>query len=134
MTTQSVTPGDDELKLLAEILRSGKIEHAPHGGKTGFNLGYCATRAECGTVACIGGWLWLIANPHDVKGAFQYIESNLGDDDDLRVLFAPNADIGNWPDGVSYAQITPAAAADAIDQYLVEGDVDWSEICTNHNI
>lgn len=101
------------LLRVRDELRSGELVHWRVGQPPvdhGFNMStwHRPHARECGTVACIGGWLhtWgLIEDPRRVDPPPA-----------LRPLFIPSA--GGHPDLLMFHYITPAEAADAIERWL----------------
>ncbi|TXM69669.1 hypothetical protein [Methylobacterium sp. WL120] len=96
---------------------------------------------DCGCVACIGGHLSLRMQGIDItsqkfsisalKIADQYVDSFRGKEDHpLHDLFYPTEfiDFERWD------LITPAIAAEAINNFLTTGSPDWSGLAEMHDI
>ena len=97
-----------------------------------FHMSYaCSNRVhQCGTVACIGGHVFLmhlgydITQPMIVSTSHAYAASRFVDGQTskkLQKLFYP-------PFEVDWNNITPKEAAKAIRNYLKNGDPKWTEV------
>ena len=123
----------------------------PH--QRNFNLEVSANSDyNCGTVACIGGWCWLmnkeepvttedgsiIYGEDSIERADYYVHSQRGK---LNELFYPpfgryfaDAESGSEDEDFwrvlsdSYISVTPAQAAKAIRNFLKNGDADWFSV------
>ena len=158
------------LLAVAEMLEANEIVHSsaqvasiydpvdivdikPKPDQKNFNLGVAADcDFECGTVACIGGWLWLlnkeepvatedgsiIYDDNAIERADLYVHSQRGK---LNELFYPpfgryfaDAESGSEDEDFwrvlsdSYISVTPAQAAKAIRNFLKNGDADWFSV------
>ena len=153
------------LLAVAEMLETNELVHTnsntglidvgmkPQPDQKNFNLEATAdSDYNCGTVACIGGWCWLMNKEKPVStkdGSIIYgykaIERAdryvLSQRDKLRELFFPPfnryyADAENdreaaafWLDyAENYGKVTPAQAAKAIRNFLKNGDADWFSV------
>ena len=102
----------------------------------GFNINATCNGSECGTVACIGGWAWLLArakplpahpsayDPCDLARAAEFVRATDCTsgyvDIELHRLFYPPTESWLW--------ITTSHAVQAIDNYLATGNADWARI------
>jgi hypothetical protein len=105
----------------------------------GFNMNTIITDSDCGTTACIGGWMFLIMERNGVapsKRAVEYV-NNLRSRE-LQPLFYPFTNVnqgrlldrhGNEYDFPPYELIPPAWAVAAIDNFLTTGDPNWPAVC-----
>lgn len=121
------------LQAVAQMLRGGVI-HIDGPGQENvialrFNMARTCVEYQCGTVACIGGYAWLHENPGDFKGADRYVDQYgdecvpVGGIDDL---YYP------WRVARDWSKITPAQAAEAIENYLETGEPYWTDVlCPN---
>jgi hypothetical protein len=102
-------------------------EHA-----NGFNMNCALEEGSCGTVGCIGGWMWA-AMHRDRKtvslSAHNYVKSDKSHS--LHPLFYPDSDEYDLPD---YSIIPPAFALAALDNFLTTGDPDWPSACLVRDI
>jgi hypothetical protein len=110
------------IKVLGMLERE-ELKHCVSGPNyamepNGFNMGdWCTRRGECGTVACIGGWVAIITeqDPRD------YVKDAKGH---LRELYYP-------PQGAKgemlFGEIKPPQAATALRSYLSTGEANWAE-------
>ncbi|MGJ4945138.1 hypothetical protein ACQR1W_31575 [Bradyrhizobium sp. HKCCYLS1011] len=93
----------------------------------GFNMNCLFDDRECGTTACIGGWIWAIMHR---DGATQSQSGSRYVKDErsyrLQFLFYPPLDD---LDGMTYDDITPGAALMAIDSFLATGEPNWPHAC-----
>ena len=127
------------------------VPSKPH--QRNFNLEVSANSDyNCGTVACIGGWCWLmnkeepvttedgsiIYGEDSIERADYYVHSQRGK---LNELFYPpfgryfaDAESGSEDEDFwrvlsdSYISVTPAQAAKAIRNFLKNGDADWFSV------
>lgn len=102
-------------------------------------FGLVSPRKKCGTVACIGGWAYLIGSGDDVEAAKNYVWRVYDDGPKgLKRLFYPQLiiwyDAGGVPVcvNVDMGDITQAMAGDAIGYYLMTGDPLWEQVLPNH--
>jgi hypothetical protein len=93
-----------------------------------FDMSDYVTENECGTVACIAGWTYLTygdpageGDPHELAAIHLGLDEDRADD-----LFLPNPLTSGLPSCVTYAQITPAHAAQTLRKLAATGEVDWS--------
>lgn len=84
-----------------------------------FNMSYAGNAADCGTVACIGGWMALAMN----KVPTTYV-SEQSEQDGLYNLFYPRSLRDNGHD-LHWSLITPKHAVKVIDHFLATGKADW---------
>ena len=76
---------------------------------------------ECGTVACIGGWM-AVSMGMGPSAVDDYVGSKDGGyGDPLFHLFYPSI-------GMPWYDITPSMAVKVIDRFLETGEVDWSSV------
>lgn len=143
--TSKVKMTSKEREALIKVrngLADGSLVHnnpySEKGQESAFDLGVCCDHNECGTVACIGGWMWIKMHERKiemVKGengeyiynlttdqvytASDYVEGHEG----LYELFYP-------PQHFDYHDITPTQAVAAIDNVLngETSDPDWETI------
>lgn len=93
-----------------------------------FNMDYCAHKYDCGTVACIGGWTYILHNAldhemlsnADVSAILDYVEPG-GVTGKLFDLYYPSAVL-------DYSAITIDHALEAIDNFLTTGKPNWLQI------
>lgn len=142
----------EALKRVRYGLANNLMRHVPYEDEIeiprrfNFNMAYSGREAyNCGTIACIGGWAYIIMNgTRDHDGTYKYDNKAVSDfvyrppTPQLRDLFFPGSQNGrdevNW--GVNkynYKTITPEQAVKAIDNYLNTGDANWQEILTDEN-
>lgn len=147
-------PEYESLVRVRDMLRSGMIKEAldfrsrsdgylPAG--LNFNMDYTARRGDCGSVCCIGGWVYALTYGEEYKDKdgnvlYKYDdhvadEFVFGASGGLYALFYPNED-HTRPDGTywSYRRITAQQAAQAIDNYLTTGQPRWGDILGPNNI
>lgn len=125
-----ITEAELEALVKTRCLLSGKM---PEG--TGFNMAitYEADRegyvdddqvTECGTVACIGGWMAAAMGMGPME-ADEYVGSKCqatsSERYPLNDLFYPDTSKQWW-------EITPSMAVEVIDRFLETGKVDWSSV------
>jgi hypothetical protein len=74
---------------------------------------------NCGTVACIGGWVSFMmqGKTFDTNKASEYVCYDTRTDSELYKLY--------YPDNIAWSDVTPMIAANAIRGYLNTGTVDW---------
>ena len=153
------------LLAVAEMLEANEIVHTnrrngvvdvgiePQPDQRNFNLEVSANSDyNCGTVACIGGWCWLmnkeepvttedgsiIYGEDSIERADYYVHSQRGK---LNELFYPpfSRYFADSEDGSEdeefwrvlsdcYTSVTPAQAAKAIRNFLKNGDADWFSV------
>ena len=156
------------LLAVAEMLEANELIHTNRGNgvvdvgiepqpdQKNFNLEVTANSDyDCGTVACIGGWCWLlnkeepvatedgsiIYDNNAIERADWYVNSQRGK---LEELFYPpfgryfaEAETGSededfWRElSDSFAKVTPSQAAKAIRNFLKNGDADWFSVMKN---
>jgi hypothetical protein len=153
------------LLAVAEMLETNELVHTnsntgliyvgiePQPDQKNFNLEVSANSDyNCGTVACIGGWCWLmnkeepvdstvgsiIYDDNAIKRADWYVNSQRGKLEELFYppfeLFFAEAENGSEDEdfwrGLSdnYAKVTPTQAAKAIRNFLKNGDADWFSV------
>jgi len=137
----------------SQVVGLDDINIKPKPDQRNFNLEVTAdSDCECGTVACIGGWLWLlnkekpsatkdgsiIYNYKATNRAIDFVSSRRGK---LHELFYPPFELFSadaeedseeeafWRDYVdSYGKITPSQAAKAIRNFVENGDADWFSV------
>lgn len=156
------------LLAVAEMLEANELVHTssssgfsdigiePQPNQKNFNLEVIAdSNYDCGTVACIGGWCWLLNKEEPVatenglifyddnalERADWYVSSQRGK---LKELFYPpfseyfaNAESGSEDEDFwrglsdSFKTVTPAQAGKAIRNFLKNGDADWFSVMKN---
>ena len=153
------------LLAVAEMLEANELVHTssssgfsdigiePQPNQKNFNLEVIAdSKNDCGTVACIGGWCWLLNKEEPVvteDGSIIYDEDSIDRADNyvhlqkekLNELFYPpfgryfaDAESGSEDKDFwrvlsdSYTSVTPAQAAKAIRNFLKNGDADWFSV------
>lgn len=101
-----------------------------------FDMGDTCTSYECGTVGCIGGWMYLAMNSDvcAVKNGVTLIPEEVAELANGYVIHAPGA-LGRlfYPSrgGVYYKDfhaIKPSQALTAIDNFLNTGEANWYSI------
>jgi len=102
-------------------LERGDIVHydCGRGGiKRWFDMGVGGDRYECGTMGCIGGWMYAAMHPKATPGRMQgYVNRHEGDSPFHELFF-----------GKTWSSITPAQAVKAIDNFLECGKPHWEEV------
>jgi hypothetical protein len=161
------------LLVVAEMLETKALIHTdaqsdlgdnpPKPNQRNFNLEISAqTDYDCGTVACIGGWCWLLNKEMPVSTpvadqifysvdaadrANQFIHGAKYQDQNLHELFYPPfgsyareaEESGSdkwqfWEDlDNSFSGVTTEQAAKAIRNYLKDGNPDWRSVMTEEN-
>jgi hypothetical protein len=161
------------LLVVAEMLETKALIHTdaqrdlgdnpPKPNQRNFNLEVSAlTDYDCGTVACIGGWCWLLnkempdSTPvadqifYSVDAADragQFVRGSEYQDRNLYELFYPpfgsyarEAEVSDydkwqfWKDlDTSFSGVTTEQAAKAIRNYLKDGNPDWRSVMTEEN-
>lgn len=120
------------LRKVRDGLREGRFRHVTSPeldedakvkkDKPLFNMEKaCATGYECGTVACIGGWVALQMKIAPEEAA-KYVYD--GRSTSLDKLYFPDV-VKEWD------LITPKKAAKAIDNFLTTGDPQWRKVVGN---
>lgn len=88
-----------------------------------FNMEVPAETTECGTVACIGGWMGAMMNMTPQE-ADDYVNEN--DSGKFGELFYPfGGENAAKAGGMDYSKITPVHAVKAIDSFLKTGKPNW---------
>lgn len=129
----------DGLVWVRDGLRAGKFKHIDEDkgeyplGQNGFNMSIASKSYECGTVGCIGGWVWVHMNIERLMqdGGVWYLSSADNHDADTYLYQkGPDCHLHHlyFPPGSNYDAITPLEAAQAIDNYLNTGDPDWESV------
>lgn len=109
---------DAHIKVLG-MLERGELVHvndAPQGER--FNMSDCGTINECGTVACIGGWVALCLGRKSQRTLVNYVHSVTGPREEL---YFPH-----FHHPVMPHKITPQQAAHALRNYLTTGKPGWA--------
>lgn len=127
----------DALLQVRDLLATGKIEHnrdllrrskdvETRPTKRIFNMEitHDPDRWACGTVGCIGGWVWALHKNDDrAVGGPEYVKGHEYGGP-LGRLYYPKL-----PGGVAaYKSITPKQAVIAIDNFLTTGNPDWKAV------
>lgn len=103
-------------------LERGELKHITEFHKKSelvgnlFCMSYAGTQANCGTVACIGGWVAL------TMGESCHYVMKIARNNPLMKLYYPAIDLESWRD------ITPAQAAQAVHNFLATGEPRWTEV------
>jgi hypothetical protein len=156
----------EQLKVVAEMLEVEELIHLnnyrlpENNGNLqfkNFNMQVTADylgkgeEYKCGTVACIGGWCWLLNNekPKDEKDSLTYDENAItradefvhgieGQDHGLEALFFPpfqdyaeeanSTEEEDFWETLNYNDVTNKQAAKAIRNFIEKGDPDWYSI------
>lgn len=155
-----ITPKElASLLLTRELIATDKAHYKPNWEATRkpdepanlFNMAV-PMNYSCGTTACIGGWMHVFQQDKveidpvtgrylvdDDRAASDYVEN--GCSSALIALFYPlqEGHAGNWvgpgnPSSLAYKDITPAAALDAIDNFLATGHPNWIDVLDQHDI
>lgn len=161
------------LLVVAEMLETKALIHTdaqtdtgdnpPKPNQRNFNLEVSAqTDYDCGTVACIGGWCWLLnkemPDPRTDEGtifygddaadrAEQFVHGARYQDKNLHELFYPpfgryaseaeesGSDKWEFWNALddTYVGVTAEQAAKAIRNYLKDGNPDWYSVMTEEN-
>lgn len=87
--------------------------------KRWFDMGVGGDRHGCGTLGCIGGWMYAAMHPKARVGRMQdYVDRHQGVSSPFHELFF----------GRTWSSITPAQGVKAIDNFLEFGKPDWEEV------
>ena len=106
------------LKKVRDGLASGEYVHFYDNSKVTKKF---IMDQSCGSAACIGGWMAVEMSIEDAK---RYV-CNSGLEGDMKDLFYPN------PGTMSWSEITAAQAVQAIDNFLIDRNPRWEEICND---
>jgi hypothetical protein len=99
-------------------------DDAPLNKKLLFNMGEPGERIECGTVACIGGWMGIFMGM-TIPQASDFVESKEDRPNKFRTLFYPDHEDRI---NVAYPDITTKQAAAAIENFLRTGKPNWNRV------
>lgn len=123
----------DALIKVLGMLERGELVHAKFPiarmfrGPNEFNMAATLHTGEgCGTIACLGGWAYLVSD----KVAFAGLIDGLASDDDDLVAAMPINLRRLFGIGASWSTLnprTPEAAAIALRSYLSTGEPSWAE-------
>jgi hypothetical protein len=130
---------DEELaaaKQFIELAEAGKLRHNPEPvnlrftGETSartdqkiFNMSYAGGLAQCGSVACIGGWMYLLMKKDKVS--LSDMEGYVFGHTKLNALFFPETD--TYQD--RFSVITPEEAVHATKNFLAGNyDEPWKGV------
>lgn len=92
-----------------------------------FDIGQAAAKYDCGTVACIGGWNYLLTHGmNEIAGADDYVDSILITDNEDHPLSALY-----YPGNIKWEKINNFVAAAAVEHFLETGKVDWKYALAN---
>ncbi len=125
--------------------RRGSLRAGQAGSKYNFSMNITAdNKYDCGTVACIGGWCWLLNNekPIEEDGTIiKYRKAAIGragrfvdgyDDLDrpagLDELFYPSFEHIDGLEHLQYGDVTTKQAAKAIRNYIEFDAPDWGNV------
>jgi hypothetical protein len=102
----------EALQVVRDGLASGEFSH----DERTFDMHATCEATDCGTAACIGGWVALTMGKarHEAN---DYVWAN--ERGPLKALYFPR-DIPSWDD------ITPAVAAATITSFIDSGEVDFA--------
>lgn len=105
------------------MLERGEIHHVFDIAKVEgqcFNMGCTVYEIECGTIACIGGWMALVGG---LKGSevLRYVNGR-GSSRALKSLFY----------GCIAEEVKISQAAEALCNFLTTGDPKWDEVVGQH--
>ena len=134
-----------------EVFTHGTKESFYHNhadSKYNFNQGISASvKHDCGTVACIGGWCWLLNNEEPIQETdtnVKYCEDAIERADNfvegdycprrpegLHKLFYPFFDEIDGLEHLQYKDVTPKHAAKAIRNYIESDNPDWKNVMTD---
>jgi len=93
------------------------VEYGPPTGPFDFNMSCSGISSECGTVACIGGWVAVLMGRKGDDIA-RYVNDQESDG-----VLAPLY----WPDEVGALDATAPQASVALRNYLTHGEPRWDE-------
>jgi len=123
----------DERAALIKVmgwLKDGVLHEDINGATGKFNMNTKCNALDCGTVACIGGWVYLAMqkiaiyaktpSPVILAKACDYVGSHKSPE--LHGLYYPYQVKKDW------GTITSAEAAQAIRNFLTSGDPQWASI------
>ena len=122
----------ETLAIVAAILRGEAPPPVIDGKAIGYHqakfcdLGEDYSGFDCGTAACVGGHAWLIENPGDASGAERHVNS-----------YDPESGYVDRSNGMARLywgtfHATPKQAAQAIENYLRDGQPRWSDAKAAH--
>lgn len=126
----------DALVWTRDHLAKEAIKYDPtNGDEPGntFNMTSVVLGNECGTVACIAGWMgiYMAGLQPDAKGIYHV--NNLVLDEQVREVFRENcnnsgplSELFSPPNIDSYGHIDAWWAVSTIDHYLETGSIDWA--------
>lgn len=122
-TATDIGMSDRELEAHIKVLgmlERGEFHHVISSGQNefGFNMGTTGTWANCGTVACIGGWAAFFMG-HNEHKAMDYVGRSSGE---RQELYYPH-----WSRPINPGRITVEQAATALRSYLTTGEAHWDE-------
>lgn len=103
----------EALQVVRDGLASGEYSH---DSDNRFDMLVTCKQGNCGTVACIGGWVALTMGKNDLQADSYVWDSEYGP---LAPLYFPKY-LASW------AAITPDVAARTITTFLDSGEVDFS--------
>jgi hypothetical protein len=133
----------EALLAVRELLDDKKLQHTHYQSshalkKPGFNMDTTARQYDCGTVACVGGWMSLFEQAGFQK---KYTPEQFSVADDyvsdwrsaaLHELFYPGYDSTGSRLAlnafISFSKIKQHHAVKAIDNFLETGHPDWAEL------
>lgn len=113
------------ITVLGMLERNELVHHiAPIIGESGFaptipngfNMECSGAQTDCGTMACIGGWVAILMGRRD-KFINQYVNTR-----------NPNSKIGRLYWGCTGSATTVEQAATALRNFLTDGDARWNEV------
>jgi hypothetical protein len=114
-----------DMDVTAKMVGETTLDHSNH-------------RSHCGTVACIGGWLWLLSKESPSENGEYPAEAHIratefvndakpSDESNLYELFYPRR-VARW------SEISPKEAAAAIRNYITIGHPQWHMVVDSENI
>lgn len=131
----------DGLLWVRDLLKSKKLVYIDDDefpeGRNAFNMSLGHKRYECGSVACVGGWVWVHMNLDKVVqsggpefGFYEVTEWQASNAHDY--VYNPTSgrlsDLYFPPSHINYESITAEQAVEAIDNFLRSGEPDWEGI------
>jgi hypothetical protein len=104
----------EALQVVRDGLASGEFSH---DDSKRFDMNITCDVDDCGTVACIGGWVAVVMGRDKWEANRYVLNMELGDA--LYPLYYPD-DMSDW------SRITPAVAAATITSFLDSGEADFA--------